>query len=66
MPSQLRGSFETSDASDPMMEKKLVQEPGAVPSAIHAAADAYHHHHGNHRGKSAGCGHVCLDWLING
>ena len=40
------------------MEKKLVQEPGAVPSAIHAAADACHHHHGNRRGKSAGCGHV--------
>ena len=44
----------------------ICSNPSAVPSAIHAAADAYHHHHGNRRGKSAGCGHVCLDWLING
>ena len=52
-----------SDASDPIRffchdEKKLVQEPGAVPSAIHDAADACHHHHSNYHGKSAGCGHV--------
>ena len=39
-------------------EKNLVQEPGAVPFTIHAAADTCHHHHGNRRGKSVGCGHV--------
>ena len=36
----------------------ICSSPGAILSAIHAAADACHHHNGNRRGKSAGCGHV--------
>ena len=36
----------------------ICSSPGAIPSAIHAAADACNHHHGNCRGMSAGGGYV--------